>query len=448
MPAALDWNLSNWTLLPFATLLLGIAVLPLIAPHWWERNSNKLKFALLCGLPAAFVVLQRADDLGVRFTLHEHPLLRAMHEYAAFLLLLLALFTISGGIHVKGTFAGTPLANTTLLAIGGVLASLVGTTGASMLLVRPLLRANAARRRTAHVFVFFIFVVANCGGLLTPLGDPPLFLGFLHGVPFGWTLGLWKPWLLVVGALLVAFQFVDSWYFHREDVEERRDDLDKALERARRRLSIDGAENLLLLAGVIGTIWGSGRYEWPLGAQEAALASLAGASLVVTPRRVRAANEFKWAPIVEVAFLFLGLFLAMVPALNILNERAAELGLSGPRSYFWATGALSSFLDNAPTYLAFASVACGARGIPLAGHGLAGLLDPARGGPDGAAILAAVSCGAVFMGAMTYIGNGPNFMVKAIAESAGVRMPSFVGYMAWSVAVLIPLFLLVTFLVF
>ena len=442
-PAA--WNLPIESVIPFAVLLLAIAILPLAASHWWEHNRNKLIVALACGLPVGIYVWIKAHQLNLPFDLHSHPILIAMHEYAAFILLLFALFAISGGIYLRGTLAGTPTVNTAMLAIGGLIASLVGTTGASMLLIRPLLRANAVRRRKVHVVVFFIFVVSNCGGLLTPLGDPPLFLGFLKGVPFTWTFALWKEWLLVNSVLLVAFQFLDSWCFHREDVEEKRRDLDEAVERARVPLGVEGSFNFLLLGGVIATIYCSGRFQWPAGAQEAAMLALALASIFLTPAAIRARNQFTYAPIVEVAFLFLGIFLAMIPALRILNERGAELGVTSTRSFFWATGVLSSFLDNAPTYLTFASIACGLSQVAPDGRYLADFL--AQGG-DSAAILAAISCGAVFMGANTYIGNGPNFMVKAIAESSGVKMPSFFGYMGWSTIVLVPLFVVITFTFF
>ena len=444
MPANVYADLEVDWLAPFVVLLLGIAVLPLIAAPWWESNRNKLVFALVCGLPAAAYMAWFAAEHDVPFDLHHHPVLVALHEYAAFVLLLFALFTISGGIHVRGTFAGMPLVNTLFLAIGAGIASFVGTTGASMLLIRPLLRANALRRRKAHVVVFFIFIVANCGGLLTPLGDPPLFLGFLRGVPFSWTFGLWREWLIVNITLLVVFQFLDTWHFHREDVLDRRD-LDEEIEAARTRFGIEGGFNFVLLAGVVAAIWASGRFHWPLGMREGTTLALGVASIVLTKKTIRERNQFSWHPIVEVAVLFLGIFLAMMPALLILNARGAELGVDTPREFFWATGLLSSFLDNAPTYLTFASVAAGSHGIEAGGRYLEEYL---KLGPEAALVLAAISCGAVFMGANTYIGNGPNFMVKAIAERAGVKMPGFFGYMAWSLFVLVPLFGAVTLYLF
>ena len=447
IPAArvgeVDWSgLPGWSVVPFAALLLAIAILPLAAAHWWERNRNKLVVAVAAGLPIAALMFFEADARGVPLTLHDHPVLVALHEYVGFLLLLFALFVISGGIHVRGTLAGTPSVNAAILGIGALIASVVGTTGASMLLIRPLLRANAVRKRKAHVVVFFIFVVSNCGGLLTPLGDPPLFLGFLRGVPFGWTLGLWQPWALVNGSLLIIFHFLDSWFFHREDVQEKGVDLDEAVEKARTRFGIEGGGNFVLLAGVVATIYFTGRFGWPVGTAEAAMVVLALASIALTRKETRTRNEFSYAPILEVAALFLGIFLSMIPALKLLEARGAELGVESPRAFFWATGLLSSFLDNAPTYLTFTSIAAGLKG--LSADDLSSFL-----GPNGAgALLAAISCGAVFMGANTYIGNGPNFMVKAIAEQSGVKMPSFFGYMAWSVAILIPLFVVVTFICF
>jgi Na+/H+ antiporter NhaD/arsenite permease-like protein len=445
-PAAsgpVDWSgLPMWSVIPFAVLLLAIAILPLTFGHWWEHNKNKLIVALALGLPIGILMCMEAGERHLAWTLHDHPVLSAMHEYVAFILLLFALFAISGGIYVRGTLAGTPTVNTGILAIGAVIASFVGTTGASMLLIRPLLRANAVRKKKVHVVVFFIFVVSNCGGLLTPLGDPPLFLGFLRGVPFGWTFALWKEWALVNGVLLVLFHFLDSWFFHREDVQEKGTDLDEAVEKAREPFGIEGGSNFVLLAGVVATIYCSGHFHWATGIQEAVMLALAIASIALTPKAIRARNQFSYGPILEVAALFIGIFLAMIPALKILQARGADLGVESARAYFWATGVLSSFLDNAPTYLTFASVAAGMK--HLSADDLSSFL-----GPNGAEpLLAAISCGAVMMGANTYIGNGPNFMVKAIAEQSGVKMPSFFGYMGWSVAVLIPLFVVVTFLFF
>ena len=430
-----------WSALPFCLLLGSIAVLPLIAGHWWESNANRAKVVAAIALPFAVYLIWRFGPAG------RHELSHALLDYISFMALLGSLFVIAGGVHVRGSLAGTPVANAAVLGIGAVLANLIGTTGASMVLIRPFLRANEARRRRVHQVVFFIFVVSNCGGLLTPLGDPPLFLGFLKGVPFEWTLRLWKEWLLVVGALLVVFHFVDEWQLERDEARSTREHvLEKAM--AHEPLRIEGARNLLWLAGVVAVIvgkgqgWGAAAGEWPFGVQEGLMALLAVAAYVTTRKEIRTRNRFGFAPIVEVAILFAGIFVTMTAPLVLLNQHGRDLGLTQPWHYFWATGALSSFLDNAPTYLTFASAACGLFGVPVEGtRYLAELL--ARG-PAAARILEAVSCGAVFMGANTYIGNGPNFMVKAIAEENGVEMPSFFGYLAWALAVLVPLFVAVT----
>ena len=415
------------SVLPFALMLLGIAVLPQAAARFWEHNRNKALVSCLLGLPAIAWIA----------ALEPAALVHTAHEYAAFIILLGALYVISGGIMVRGTLAGTPGLNAVLLGIGAALASVIGTTGASMVLVRPLLRANSIRRRKAHVVVFFIFVVSNAGGLLTPLGDPPLFLGFLRGVPFLWTLRLWPMWLFVNGILLVLFFIIDSTLFRREDLATP-GDLDEAAEAHRVPVHIAGRHNLLLLAGIVAVLLGAGALDPPRGAQEAGMLALAAASWFTTPRALHRENGFSWSPMVEVAVVFAGIFATMVPALAILNARGAGFCLSAPWHFFWASGSLSSFLDNTPTYLVFSAAASGLLGTD-AGN-LAQLLASARG----AALLGAVSLGSVLMGANTYIGNGPNFMVKSIAERGGVRMPSFFGYMAWSGAILLPLFLAVT----
>jgi Na+/H+ antiporter NhaD/arsenite permease-like protein len=436
-------DLSFWSVLPFAGLLLSIAILPLAAPHWWESNAHKGVVAAVFGVPAAAYVALALGDLG------RHELAEKAHEYVAFVLLLGSLFVITGGIYVRGSLSGTPLVNTGVLALGGVLASLIGTTGASVLLIRPLLRANAPRRDKAHVVVFFLFVVSNCGGLLTPLGDPPLFLGFLRGVPFEWTLSLWKEWLFVNGVLLAAFNVWDQRVLDREEAERPGSQLEAVMKHEP--LRVEGKRNGAFLLGVVATIYaagsglGTGGSPWPLGLQEALMAALAALSYAATPARIRAANGFDFHPIAEVAVLFAGIFAVMPPALLLLNAHAAELGVSEPWHFFWATGLLSAFLDNAPTYLTFAAAACGLAGIPLEGRYLATFL---ASGPGAGDTLAAIACGAVFMGAMTYIGNGPNLMVKAIAERNGVAMPSFFGYAAWAAALLGPLMLACTWLFF
>jgi Na+/H+ antiporter NhaD/arsenite permease-like protein len=432
--------LPLWAAAPFAALLLAIAVLPLAAPHFWESNRNRAWVSFGLAVPFAAWMLHSYGSEAARHLTH------FLLDYVSFLALLGSLFVISGGVHVKGSLAGTPRSNTALLG----LANLIGTTGASMVLIRPLLRANEERRRKVHLVVFFIFVVSNCGGLLTPLADPPLFLGFLKGVPFAWTLRLWKEWLLVVGALLVIFHRIDRAILAREEKRTREPLLDELSEH--RPLRIEGLGNLLLLAGVVlvilgrGAGWGTGGGEWPFGVQEGLMAVLAVISHQTTKPAIHRANRFGFAPILEVAILFAGIFVTMTAPMLMLNARGAALGLVAPWQYFWATGLLSSFLDNAPTYLSFAAAAAGQAGVSVDGpRYLAELLAQ---GPAAQKILEAIACGAVFMGANTYIGNGPNFMVKAIAEENGVEMPSFFGYMVYSAAILLPLFLLVTFLIF
>jgi Na+/H+ antiporter NhaD/arsenite permease-like protein len=338
-----------------------------------------------------------------------------------------------------------------MIAVGSLLASFVGTTGASMLLIRPMLRANAPRQRKAHIVVFFIFAVSNCGGLLTPLGDPPLFLGFLNGVPFEWTLRLWKEWLLVNGALLVVFNVWDQTVFAREEKERPGSQLEEV--QVHEPLRVLGLANLLFLGGVVAVVYSAGRgfwnggEVWPFGVPQALVAGLAALSYFTTPKSIHENNRFGFGPINEVAILFAGIFVTMVPALEILNANGKSLNLTEPWQFFWMTGALSSVLDNAPTYLTFAVTACGIHGVKAEGRYLEAFLNL----PDKALVehlLAAISCGAVFMGANTYIGNGPNFMVKAIAEENGVSMPGFFGYMLYAGGVLLPIFIVVTLVFF
>ncbi len=432
--------LPLWSVLPFAALLFAIAVFPLFAPKWWEHHANKALVSLVCGAITLVVVLQYGGGSAA--------LAHSAKEYLAFIALLAALYTIAGGIYVGGSLSGTPLMNTTMLAIGAVLASVIGTTGASVVLIRPLLRANAKRVKKSHIVIFFIFIVSNAGGLLTPLGDPPLYLGFLRGVPFLWTMGLTYEWLMVVGALLLLFHGWDEAVFDKEERERPGSQLEEVQQHEP--LHIQGVVNLLLLGGVIATTLCAGRYGPERGwdedqlkyAQAGAMAALAIFSLVATPMGLRAKNKFTVGPILEVAILFAGIFATMVPALALLETHGARLGLSKPWHYFWVSGGLSSFLDNAPTYLTFTSAASGYLGT--SGDHLNQMLAT----PAGTALLRAISCGAVFMGANTYIGNGPNFMVKAIAEEAGVAMPTFFGYMAYSLAILVPLFVGVTLVFF
>ena len=422
--------LPIWSAAPFAGMLLAIAVLPLVVEQWWGNNRNKAIVSAVLGLPVAlYFVFANPERLG-------HTAL----EYGAFVCLLGVLFVISGGIHIKGGPAGTPLSNTVTLALGAVIANAIGTTGASMLLIRPLLRANDHRRHRAHVVIFFIFIVSNVGGCLTPLGDPPLFLGFLRGVPFEWTFRLWREWLFMTGALLVIFNLLDQYQFNREELAYKESLMD--LVQPERPIEIEGKINFLLLACVVAAVFAGGRFVQPRYGdvvakiwQVGAAVVLALLSLLLTQRQVRYENRFSWHPIVEVGVLFAGIFATMIPALLLLEQRGAALGVTKPWQFFWAAGGLSSFLDNAPTYLTFYTLAQSLHLPPE----VAGMTH---------AVLAAISCGAVFMGANTYIGNGPNFMVRSIAEHSGVRMPSFFGYMAWAAAILLPLFACVTFVFF
>jgi len=345
--------------------------------------------------------------------------------------------------------------NTGMLGLGAVLANLLGTTGASVLLIRPLLRANKSRRRTAHIVVFFIFLVANCGGLLTPMGDPPLLLGFLKGVPFEWTLRLWPQWLTATGVLLVIFNVWDQWALNREERERRGSQLERVM--VHEPLRVNGAASVAALGGVVLTIIAAGRAAsdgrpWAVGQQEAIIAVLALIAYGAAPSEHRERNAFTFGPIVEVAVLFAAIFVTMAPVLEILNGWSQgartvlgmRFGVSQPWEFFWTTGALSSVLDNAPTYLAFAASAAGLSGIPPHGPFIGALALH----PEPARLLAAIATGAVFMGANTYIGNAPNFMVKAIAEENGIKMPSFFGYMAYSCGILLPLFVAITLIFF
>jgi Na+/H+ antiporter NhaD/arsenite permease-like protein len=397
------------------TLLLAIAACPLAAPHWWESHRNKLWVVLGLGFPVLVFYLAREPG----------ALVRMAEEYVSFILLLASLFVISGGILVRGDLVATPLTNTAFLGLGAVLASFIGTTGASMLLIRPLIQTNQERRRVTHTMIFFIFLVSNIGGMLTPLGDPPLFLGYLEGVPFTWTFRLWKPWAVMVGILLLTYFVWDSTQYVREGSSALRRDRTQT-----EPLRLRGRLNIVWLALVVVAV---AVLQAPL--REVALIGLAAASLWRTPRTIRLANRFTYGPIIEVAVIFLGIFLTMIPALEILRFHGGELGVREPWQFFWVAGALSSFLDNAPTYITFLAL----------GQGLQ-LANEVVGMPH--AILAAISVGAVAMGANTYIGNAPNFMVKAIAEEAGVKMPSFLGYMVYSATILLPLFVVVTLVFF
>jgi Na+/H+ antiporter NhaD/arsenite permease-like protein len=440
-------GLAGWWAIPFAGMLLSIALMPLLATQIWHHHYGKiaLGWALAFMLPyAGFFGASAAGSALV------HALVA---EYLPFIILLTALFTAAGGIYVRGNLHGSPVLNTTLMAIGAVLASLMGTTGASMLLIRPLIRANDNRKHVVHVVVFFIFIVSNAGGSLTPLGDPPLFLGFLKGVDFFWTVKhIFPETLFLIGTLLVLFYLIDSYWYRKEGVMPQDPTPDTP------RLGIDGGINLLPLAAVVALVLLSGTWKpgvafdvfgTPVELQQlvrdAGLIVVTLVSLAITPKGVREANQFSWAPMQEVAKLFIGIFLTMIPVLAMLKAGEAgafaavaravtgEDGQPLPWAYFWFSGVLSSFLDNAPTYLVFFNLAGG---------------DPQVLMTTLASTLAAVSAGSVFMGANTYIGNAPNFMVKAIAEDRGIRMPSFFGYMAWSGAILLPLFVVMTFIWF
>ena len=433
---------------PFAGILLSIALMPLLAPQFWHHHFGKVAAAWALAFLLPFAAVFGAGAAGGNLV---HALLA---EYIPFIVLLTALFTVSGGIYIRGNLHGSPGLNTSILAIGAVLASFMGTTGASMLLIRPLIRANDNRRHVAHVVVFFIFIVSNAGGSLTPLGDPPLFLGFLKGVDFFWTVKtIFPETLFLVGSLLAIFYALDWYYYHKREELLPMDPTPDS-----RNIGFDGSINFALLAGVVALVLMSGIWKSPVSfniagtevglpgiVRDLGLVLITLASLKLTPAKVHQDNQFGWGPMQEVAKLFAGIFLTIIPVIAMLKA-----GVNGPfgavvsavtrpdgspdvTMYFWITGALSSFLDNAPTYLVFFNTAGG---------------DPQVLMTTLAPTLAAISAGAVFMGANSYIGNAPNLMVKAIAEDRGVKMPSFFGYMAWSGAVLIPLFIVMSFIWF
>lgn len=403
-----------WSIVPFWGLLLAIALLPLIVPRFWDKNKNKAIVAFVFSVPVLWVLIKN-EPAG---------LLHSLEEYFSFIVLLGSLFTVSGGIRLSGDLAATPRVNTIFLAIGAVIANIFGTTGASMLLIRPFLKTNSERRHVNHLPVFFIFVVANIGGLLTPIGDPPLFLGYLRGVPFFWTLKLIPEWVISVGLILTVFYFFDRRAYRKE----RKADIMRDEARITP-LKLEGKRNFIQIAGILYAVF------LPTPWRELVMISMAVISLVVTPKGLRRRNNYTWHPIVEVAILFAGIFITMVPVLELLKGKGASFGINSPWQFFWLTGGLSSFLDNAPTYLTFFSLA---QGLNLPGD----VVDIPAG------LLKAISVGAVVMGANTYIGNGPNFMVKAIADHAGFKTPSFFGYMLYSIGILIPIFLILTVLFF
>jgi Na+/H+ antiporter NhaD/arsenite permease-like protein len=438
-------GLSGFWVLPFVGMLLSIALFPLLAPHFWDHHFGKVAifWAVIFLAPATFF-------LGLSISIYSviHTI---VSEYVPFIILLLALFAIAGGIRVKGTLSGTPALNLVFLVIGAVLASLMGTTGASMLLIRPYLAASAHRRYRIHTVVFFIFLVSNIGGSLTPLGDPPLFLGFLKGVSFFWTTYHLWPMTLVMVILLLAIHFaVDSFLYKKEG---------RPKIAGTEKFALEGTYNFLLLFGVVGLvllsglwrsegylhIWSDIVYSYSDIIRDAGLLFLTFLTVFITPKATRLGNNFTWGPIKEVAKIFFGIFITMIPAIAILRAGAdgalsSLIGLVTDQSgapvnmaYFWLSGALSSFLDNAPTYLVF---------FNTAGGDAQALMTQFAG------TLSAISCGAVFMGANSYIGKAPNFMVRSIAEERGVKMPSFFGYLLWSCGILVPLFIVLSFIFF
>ena len=450
-------KLPIWSIIPFVGILLSIAILPLVFDsHFLVHHGGKM--SLVWGLVFAIPYLAVFGGKAFYDILHIYLL-----DYIPFIILLWGLFTVAGGILVRGSLRGTPTVNTLMLLFGTVIASWVGTTGASMLLIRPLIRANAYRKNKVHLIVFFIFLVSNIGGSLTPIGDPPLFLGFLKGVPFFWTTTALLPHMLFISVILIALFFViDTIMFKREGGVVPEDGTKEPLR-------VDGLFNLVFLFGIIGAVLMSGTFKWGevniLGVhvywqnitRELLIVLMGVLSLVYAPFKgeLRQTNEFSWEPIEEVAKIFAGIFITIIPALAILKagEDGALAGLIGfmqePFHYFWITGVLSSFLDNAPTYLTFFTTSLGKLGISdeLVPTILSTPYDQltVESHQMFVRLLTAISVGSVFMGANTYIGNAPNFMVKAIAEQSDIRMPSFFGYMLWSIVILFPLFVVVTF---
>ncbi len=444
---------------PFVLLLAAIAILPLLkqTEHWWENNLHRLYVAAGLGLvtigyyaflhnspieghfPAHHIVDPSQGAVWMAWAVIANAIL---HEYIPFIVLLFSLYVISGGIRIEGDLQANPMTNAAFMAVGGLLASFIGTTGAAMLLIRPLLETNRERKNIQHTIVFFIFIVCNCGGCLLPIGDPPLFLGYLRGVDFTWTLCLWQEWLFVNVALLAIYLVIDELYFYRKEAVR---DIVRDVTQTRPLRFNGHVLNGLLLVGVIfsvallapnkaflGTDW----HPW-LYLREVVQLGLVAASLWFGSRMVRQKNDFNYHAILEVAALFCGIFICMQPALQILHEAGDSLGIDSPTMFFWVTGGLSAVLDNAPTYVVFFETA---RTLPnVSGEAtMAGVA---------VSNLVAISLGAVFCGALTYIGNGPNFMVKAIAEKSGIPMPSFFGYvLRYSLPVLLPVLLLMNWL--
>ena len=424
-------SVSVWLLIPFIIMLLAIAIAPLVAGKTWEKNSTKLAFALLLSIPTSIILI--SCGLGDELV---HQL---FYDYIPFIILLCSLFVVTGGIKLSISSVATPTVNTTMLFIGYALASFVGTTGAAMLLIRPLLEMNHDREHKMHTFFVFIALVANCGGILTPLGDPPLFLLYLRGAPFSWFMDMYPQWVAIGAVLLTGYYIYDSWRYHRCETigirpHHHYDDEEGFT------INVRGAKNFVLLIAIVlcvaflnpATIPAMGEHDAPIYIKflrEIALLAIIFLSLKMTKRKIREDNHFSWEPITEVAIIFIGIFVTMTPALIYLNANAEMFGLNSAREFFYATGALSSFLDNAPTAVAFYTVA---QGIESSATELVAGVAPQ--------ILQAISMGAVYFGSMTYIGNGPNFMVKAIAEKEGVRMPSFFGYIALALICLLPVY--------
>ncbi len=439
--------------IPFAGLLLCIAVLPLIRAEWWERHQPHavVFWSLLFVLPFAVVY-----GPGQAF---EKVLECIVDDYLTFIILLFGLFCVSGNITLEGDLAGSPRINVGLLLIGTMLSSWIGTTGASMLMVRPVIKMNAWRRRRSHIMVFFIFLISNIGGCLTPIGDPPLLMGFMRGVPFFWSLHLLPVLLFNAVILLTVFYFLDRRAYRKDIAEGLKPDISKP----GTEVHILGLHNLIFLVMIVAAVilsgtlpsmaafqdaegavrgiplFGAVSLSFPALIEIVIILAAAGLSFATTKAEIRRKNHFTWGAIREVAVLFIGIFITMQPALMILKENGASLGLTKPFQMFWATGFLSSFLDNTPTYLVFLTTA-GALGFT---EGMPTIL-----GTVPIAMLKAISCGAVFMGANTYIGNAPNFMVKSISDENGIKMPSFFGYLLWSVSFLVPVFLLDTLVFF
>jgi len=428
-----SFNIPLITLLPFVLMLLSIAVFPLFWNHFWEKNKNKLIIALLLSIPVVIYLLSNGFSEKLFDTI--------VFDYVPFIILLGALFTITGGIYLSGDIEAKPIINTLFLTAGALLASFVGTTGAAMLLIRPLIQTNKERKFKVHTILFFIGIVANCGGLLTPLGDPPLFMMYLRGAPFLWFLKLYPAWLTVNAILLIIYFFVDNYYYKKEDISAITSDKTSI-----RPLKLEGKRNFIfLLIVILAVAFINEQYLSIIHSnhyfkfiREAVILLAAYLSLLFTTRLLRVSNNFTWQPIQEVAYLFLGIFITMVPCLLYLESNAKTLGISTPTQFYYYTGLLSSFLDNTPTAVTFHSLALGL-GIN-AGVEISGIPEE---------LLEAICIGAVFFGSMTYIGNGPNFMVKTVAEENNIKMPDFFSYIIkFSLIVLLPAFILSQIIMF